>query len=194
MPMVSAPPRPGRWAVLAAGLIALAAPPLAPHATAQDGGSDALGLLLQLDSGAGQAACTPLDQATAEQAVLMHTQILVASLACGEVYADYRDRDLLQLYQDFTFTHADVLRDAQNELEQVFARNGNPAEQAYDNYRTDLANQENELIERYGTTLYCEIRESRFGSLIDSQPAQFERYALDMARYEIARQGPCTGN
>ena len=127
--------------------------------------------------------CWPQAQWEARQTLQIHTELMVASLTCPQAY---RGGDLYQQYRQFTVTHADSIRRAQQRLETAVG-----GQQAFDLYRTDLANAEAQLVAELSIGTYCAMRESRFRSLIDTSPASFEGYVQELAARHRLRQGNC---
>jgi len=159
--------------------------------TGDSGRDDALSALESLGAmmppTAPDGGCLPREDMMARQVIELHTQLLVASLACGEVYGD---DDLQHRYRVFTAEHADRIRDAQGRIERSLGT-GEEAERLFDTYRTNLANAEAQLIQERSRGTYCLMRQSRFNSLIDSAPDAFDSYAEELAVRARLRAGGC---
>lgn len=123
----------------------------------------------------GDLACRSERDAVADRVFRLHTQLMVASLACGDQYGD---AEAYSRYRLFTQEHADLLRRSQTTLEGGFSGNG---ERAFDDYRTRLANSESSLIIASSTPSYCRMRRARFESLLLTNPAVFPDYARELA-------------
>ena len=123
----------------------------------------------------GDLACRSERDAVADRVFQLHTQLMVASLACS---AEYDDEQSYDRYRLFTQKHADLLRRSRATLENALP--GNP-EEAFDVYRTELANSESNLINAFSTLSYCRMRQARFESLIHINPDVFPSYARELA-------------
>ncbi len=163
-------------------------------AAAQTGGSDqdnamsalqSLRSMVPMEPPAG--GCLSQEDMMARQVIELHTQLLVASLACGDVYGD---SDLHHRYRVFTAAHADRILDAQQRIERSMGT-GEEAARLFDTYRTNLANAEAQIIQERSRGTYCMMRQSRFDSLIDAPPDSFDSYADELARRARLRQGGC---
>ena len=127
--------------------------------------------------------CLSQEQLEARQALQIHTELMVASLTCPQAY---RSGDLYQQYRSFTVTHADRIRQAQRRLEAAIG-----GQQAFDLYRTDLANAEAQLVAELSIGTYCAMRQSRFNSLIAATPDGFDGYVEEVAARQRLRLGNC---
>ena len=152
-----------------------------------EAGSPSLSLLRSMTPAPEPTACISRAQAKAEQVMLMHTELMVTSLACDVAYGD---PDLYQRYGQFTVTHEEALRTAQQVLERELG-GGDAGAQAFDLYRLDLGNAEGRRLSEWSVERYCRVRQSRFDTLIGSRPEQFEGYVTDLAGRVMARQIGC---
>jgi len=123
----------------------------------------------------GDLVCRSESDAVADIVFRLHTQLMVASLACA---AHYEDERAYQKYRLFTQQHADLLRQSQARLQSSLP--GDP-QTAFDAYRTGLANSESTLINASSTPSYCRMRRSRFESLVLTNPDEFPDYARELA-------------
>ncbi len=123
----------------------------------------------------GDLVCRSESDAIADFVFKLHTQLMVASLACG---GHYGDEGAHQKYRSFTQHHAELLRRSQQRLRASLP--GDP-EKAFDAYRTGLANSESSLINTSSTPSYCRMRQARFESLIVTNPEEFPNYARELA-------------
>ena len=169
--------------VAAATAVAQDAPPAAE-------GSSALDALLRVAPPEQSGQCMTRQQSIAEQVMRVHTELLVTSLACDEPYPE---DELLTGYYAFTMQHATAILDAQGELEQMMLGFGEEPQQAFDTYRTVMANGEVQILERWGTSTYCDMRRSRFDTLMAADEDAFNAYTLDLGLRAYSRQGGCGG-
>ena len=126
---------------------------------------------------------------TARQVIHLHTQLMVASLACAGPYGD-DPTALYNQYRQFTNDHVDAILAAQSEIETGFTAAGaGPA--AYDEFRTEQANDEAQMINNLGLARYCAMREARVGTLLSIAPSEFVGYAEALAQRARAGQTQC---
>ena len=136
------------------------------------------------------AQCMTRQQSIAEEVMRVHTELLVTTLACDEPYPE---EELLRSYYAFTMRHATAILDAQGELEQMMRGFGEDPERAFDTYRTVMANGEVGVLERWGTSTYCEMRRSRFDTMMAADEDAFNAYTLDLGLRAYSRQVGCGG-
>jgi hypothetical protein len=165
----------GMAAVLAAGLTGWAAP-----GQAQDGDQgSALEAVRSLQDALGApergGECPPRAQALAHQVIALHTQLMVTSVACADIYGE---PDLHAQYRVFTAEHADRIRDSQQRIQRTLG--GEASVEALDQYLAEMANDEAAVIQQRSLALYCAMRNSRFHSLIDASPESFGNYAEEL--------------
>ncbi len=136
--------------------------------------------------GGGAGDCPPAPVARARQVLELHTQLLVASLACE---AHYGEEELYRRYEDFSFTHEARLERAQEVLIDAFAAVGETDPAALDDYRTEIANAETRLMNELEQGRYCRARRARFDTLIGSDPQFFEEYVEALTARSLSRSG-----
>ena len=128
--------------------------------------------------------CPPRDQAMAHKVIELHTQLMVTSLSCADIYSE---PDLHAQYRVFTDVHAGLIRDSQQRIQRALG--GDAAVDALDQYLAEIANDEALVIQQRSRALYCAMRNSRFHSLIDASPASFDNYAEELALRDRVRAG-----
>ena len=128
-------------------------------------------------------ACPPRDQALAHKVIELHTQLMVTSVACADIYGE---PDLHAQYRVFTAAHADRIRDSQQRIQRLLDR---ADDAALDQYLSEMANSEALVIQQRSLALYCAMRNSRFHSLIEASPDSFGAYARDVTLREQVRAG-----
>lgn len=141
-----------------------------------------LDALERATGGEGPRTCYSRQEARAYEAMRVHTELMVAGLTCAEVYGM---GDTYALYQNFTEAHSEFLAASQRTIEM---RDG---DRGYDAYRTVIANEETRLLSRWGATLYCFSRRSRFTSLIYAAPQSFRDYVEELAGRLLISQRGC---
>jgi len=174
----------GMAAVLAAGLMGWSAPGQAQEAD-QDSALDAV-RSLQNALGAPERGgeCPPRAQALAHQVIALHTQLMVTSVACADIYGE---PDLHAQYRVFTSEHADRIRNSQQRIQRTLG--GEEAVEVLDQYLAEMANDEAAVIQQRSVALYCAMRNSRFHSLIDASPDSFGNYAEELTMRARVRAG-----
>ena len=169
-----------RLALIATVAAAVLVPPAAHGQSAEGDASRAMELLGAVGALPRPSVCAEAEEATAaRQIIRLHTELMVASLACAEAYGWPRD-DLYVAYRQFTVDHADAILAAQIEVEGEFGT-GDDGERLFDGYRTLRANEEAGLLNTYGLGRYCAMRRARFDTLMAASPAEFEGYADALA-------------
>lgn len=132
----------------------------------------------------GGGICPPRDHAIAHKVIELHTQLMVTSVACADIYGE---PDLHAQYRVFTAAHADRIRDSQQRIQRLLG--DADSVEALDHYLSDMANSEALVIQQRSLALYCAMRNSRFHSLIDATPDSFGAYARDVTLRERVRLG-----
>ena len=128
--------------------------------------------------------CPPRDQAMAHKVIELHTQLMVTSVTCADIY---EEPDLHAQYRVFTAEHADLIRVSQQRIQRALGGDG--AVEALDHYLAEMANVEALVIQQRSLALYCAMRNSRFHSLIDASPNSFDNYAEELALRDRVRAG-----
>jgi len=156
----------------------------------ETGARAALGALNEaLPNPAGDSQCLPEPAAHADQMMRLHTELMLASLACGE---NWGSDQLYVQYADFTYRMQTMLEDGLAEMRQHFTRQGeSDSLAAFDRYRTAIANEEAQELRDLGTVTYCNMMSYRFDSLIDARPDQFEDYVADVTGRLLSRVSVC---
>jgi hypothetical protein len=171
--------------------ISLALSPPAAHAqdaTAETpAGSTALDTLQNVLPSPEVGECPSRREAEADQVIKMHTQLMVASLVCDELYGD---PELHNRYRAFTAKNAEVVLDAQTMLERRLG-DGEDGVRLFDEYRTRLANVEADIVAEQSTAVYCAMRRSRFDTLIDAPPEWFTGYVGAVTARELFARPDC---
>ncbi|WP_051340704.1 hypothetical protein [Azospirillum halopraeferens] len=104
-------------------------------------------------SASGRPACYSRAEHAAEQAIRMHTELMVIGLTCQSVAAA---ENPFGKYQDFTIKHRAFISDQEKVLIEHFRKTarGNPT-RAFDSFRTELANEISRRSAIVGTNIYC---------------------------------------
>lgn len=119
-------------------------------------------------------ACMTEDEIAAEQAIRLHTAMMVTGLTC---HGFYREPTLFDRYQEFSFEHAGRLGAAQDTIGQFLARyrSGN-RDRLYDTYQTQVANAESRLVADASAPTYCRLRHDQYYTASDFTEADFSAF------------------
>lgn len=121
--------------------------------------------------------CVNDDIITAEQFVLLHTEMMVAGLTCA---AAFNDQAAFGAYQNFTTAHADRIRRVQTQVGNFLARHqrGNGA-RLFDTYRTEMANDESQVVIAMSPTEYCRAMHEQYYQVAQLNPQQLDSYLTE---------------
>lgn len=116
-------------------------------------------------------ACMTEDEIAAEQAIRLHTAMMVTGLTC---HGFYREPTLFDRYQQFTFDHEGRLGAAQDTISRFLARyqSGNRS-RLYDTYQTQVANAESRLVADASAPTYCRLRRDQYYTAAEFTEAEF---------------------
>lgn len=119
-------------------------------------------------------ACMTEEEMAAEQAIRLHTSMMVTGLTC---HSFYREPTLFDRYQQFTFEHQGRLGDAQDTIGRFLARyrSGN-RDRLYDTYQTQIANAESRLVADASAPTYCRLRRNQYYTAADFTQADFDAF------------------
>lgn len=119
-------------------------------------------------------ACMTEDEMAAEQAIRLHTSMMVTGLTCHNFY---REPALFDRYQQFTLDHQGRLGAAQDTIGRFLARyrSGN-RNRLYDTYQTEVANAESRLVAAATAPTYCRLRRDQYFTATDFTQADFDAF------------------
>ncbi len=119
-------------------------------------------------------ACMTEEEMAAEQAIRLHTSMMVTGLTC---HGFYREPALFDRYQQFTVEHQRRLGNAQNTIAGFLARyrSGN-RNRLYDTYQTQVANAESRLVADATAPTYCRLRRDQYYTAADFTQADFDAF------------------
>lgn len=121
--------------------------------------------------------CVNDDMITAEQFVLLHTELMVAGLTCASAF---NDQAAFGAYQNFTTAHANRIRQVQTQVGNFLARHqrGNGA-RLFDTYRTEMANDESQVVIAMSPNEYCRAMHEQYYQVAQLNPQQLDAYLSD---------------
>lgn len=98
-------------------------------------------------------ACYSRSESAAEQLIRLHTEMMIAGLACKDVVPE---KAPFAKYQEFTVKNRPAISKAEGELMSHFRRTGKGnATNQFDTYRTEVANEVSRRAAIIGTDNYC---------------------------------------
>ncbi len=133
--------------------------------------------------GQGPQTCFTRQEALAIETQRVYAELLVSALACERSYGL---EDGYEAYVLFSERHQGLLIETQGTLERYLG-----SQAAFDSYSTRLANEQTQALSDHGTTRYCNIHRSRFGSLIAAEPGSVRDYMEELAGRLLSRQRGC---
>jgi hypothetical protein len=147
----------------------------------------ALALLMPVTA---TAACYDADQAAAEAAVRIHSEIMVTALTCQ--YSQTTGDDLRNVYVAFGQKHNARLRRAEQTLIDYYQKQGRGGVAGLDKLRTMLGNEYAERIAIRDPKQYCAQMEDNVVAVGQWTPAEFEQAILRAAAASPATQPVCS--
>jgi len=138
---------------------------------------------------AANAACYNAEQAAAEAAVRIHSEIMVTALTCQ--YSQTTGDDLRNIYVAFGKKHNDRLRRAEQTLIDYYQKQGRGGVAGLDKLRTVLGNEYAERIAMKDPKEYCAQMENNVVAVGQWTPAEFEQAILRAASASAATQPVC---
>lgn len=101
------------------------------------------------------ASCYTPSEAAAEQALRLHSELLVIGLNCQNI-KQAGGEDTYRKYKDFTQKHADLLEAYEDRLIRHFKKHGSHSpEKDLDSLRTDLANDLAQVVADVRPDVFC---------------------------------------
>ncbi|NNG03662.1 MAG: hypothetical protein HKM95_06115 [Inquilinus sp.] len=134
-------------------------------------------------------SCLSEEEIAAEQAMRLHTALMVTGLTC---HGFYREPTLFGQYQTFTTDHDDRLGGAKRTMGAfLFRYEGGSRDRLLDTYQTRLANAESRLLADASAPTYCRLRRDQFTAAMDFTADDFESYVTLMVERHRARYRVC---
>ncbi|AWK89072.1 hypothetical protein [Azospirillum thermophilum] len=144
-------------ASLLTAFVAVSALPAAAAAPAKSAPAKAAATKASASKSTGKAsakpqACYNRNEHAAEQALRMHTEMMVVGLTCRDVYPEEKPYDL---YQNFTIKNRATLSSSEATMIDYFRKHGGNGTKQFDTYRTELANEVSRRAAVIGRGEYC---------------------------------------
>jgi hypothetical protein len=134
-------------------------------------------------------ACYSAAEYDAEQAVRLHTELMVIGLTCNAIEAD---RKLFAKYQQFTTKNRTSLLNWEKILIGHFGQTGksNPTRQ-FDDFRTVVANEVAQRSALLTPPVFCQTHSDIVDKALSLSDAELKRYVSEGKSGEIGIAPPC---
>jgi hypothetical protein len=136
-----------------------------------------------------KSACYSAAEYDAEQAVRLHTELMVIGLTCNAIEAD---RKLFAKYQQFTTKHRTSLMNWEKVLIGHFRQTdkGNPTRK-FDDFRTVVANEIAQRSALLTPPVFCQSYSDIVDRALSLSDSDLKRYLSESKSGEIAIAPPC---
>jgi hypothetical protein len=136
-----------------------------------------------------KSACYSAAEYDAEQAVRLHTELMVIGLTCNSIEAD---RKLFAKYQQFTTKNRTSLMNWEKVLIGHFSQTGksNPTRQ-FDDFRTVVANEIAQRSALLTPPVFCQTHSDIVDQALSLSDAELKRYLSEGKSGEIGIAPPC---
>ncbi|WP_155888765.1 hypothetical protein [Inquilinus limosus] len=106
--------------------------------------------------------------------VKLQTEMMVTGLSCKE---EYNDPTIFRTFSQWVVNNDDRILDTQDKLGKLLAKynKGNGA-RLFDTYRTKMANDESQRMQRMTQVAYCLARKDQFAEVVKYTPQQLDDY------------------
>lgn len=141
-------------------------------------------------SGQAFAACYSNEEIEAEQALRIHSELMVIGLNCQHMIHD--KGNLYILYREFTRKHGSLIRGYEQKLINFYSRQGysNPEGQLH-NLRTKLANAVSQDVARTRPDLFCRRYADRIPQAMQMSGGDVKRWAATSFPGKMLSQPTC---
>jgi len=147
-----------------------------------------LSLMLLFAVPAFAADCYDAEQAQAEAAIRIHSEIMVTALTCQY---DSQAHSLTDMYVAFGKMHNERLRRAEQTVINYYQKKNGAGVARLDKLRTALGNEYAERIAKYDPTTYCGKMADNVTAAGSWTPAQFEEAIVRAAASSSATDPLC---
>ncbi|WP_225770190.1 hypothetical protein [Inquilinus sp. Marseille-Q2685] len=106
--------------------------------------------------------------------VKLQTEMMVTGLSCKE---EFNDPIIFRTFSQWVVNNDDRILDTQDKLGKLLAKynKGNGA-RLFDTYRTKMANDESQRMQRMTQAAYCLARKDQFAEVVKYNPQQLDDY------------------
>ncbi len=135
-----------------------------------------LALLLSVIVGSVRAeACYTAREFEAEQAIRIHSELMVIGLTCIKMP---EGQQLYDKYQRFTLKNADMIGGYEKDLINYYSKEGSTdPEKKFNTLRTNMANDISNKAISMSTVTFCQKYSSHIDQALDMDQAKFRRWA-----------------
>lgn len=133
------------------------------------------------------SACYTQEEFEAEQAIRLHTEMMMVGLTCRNVVPG---KDLFQNYGAFTSKHRTSIQQAEKVLQAHFRKRGGGAHQ-FDTFRTELANHSSRRAATLTSQHYCDYLAPNALAAPDVPPEQIRKLVSDDAVLRLSSRPLC---
>ncbi len=124
-----------------------------------------------------EGACFTQAEAVAEQAIRIHSELMVIGLNCQHM-TPAGQKNLYQSYREFTATHSGLFAQYETTMIDFYRRAGSPApEQALNAMRTDFANKIALDVAKMRPDRFCKHYMPRIQRVSTMQRADIQKWA-----------------
>lgn len=142
--------------------------------------------------GVGGRQCYTPEEAEAEQAIRIHSELMVIALNCQHM-TPRGWKNFYQQYQEITNRNANLIGNYENILISYFAVAGRSnAELAFHDMRTNFANKVSTDAARMRPDIFCSNYAPRLPKVDKMTEADLRSWARDAARTQASSHQPCT--
>lgn len=106
--------------------------------------------------------------------VKLQTEMMVTGLSCKE---EYRDPIIFRTFSQWVVNNDDRILETQDKLGRLLGKysKGN-GQRLFDTYRTKMANDESQRMQRMTQVAYCLARKDQFAEVVKYNPQQLDEY------------------
>lgn len=106
--------------------------------------------------------------------VKLQTEMMVTGLSCKE---EYNDPIIFRTFSQWVVNNDDRILDTQDKLGRLLGKYGKGnGQRLFDTYRTKMANDESQRMQRMTQTAYCLARRDQFAEVVKYNPQQLDEY------------------
>jgi hypothetical protein len=106
--------------------------------------------------------------------VKLQTEMMVTGLSCKE---EYNDPIIFRTFSQWVVNNDDRILDTQDKLGRLLGKyNKGNGQRLFDTYRTKMANDESQRMQRMTQVAYCLARKDQFAEVVKYTPQQLDDY------------------
>jgi hypothetical protein len=136
------------------------------------------------------ASCYSAEEAEAEQAIRIHSELMVIGLNCQHM-TPRGQQNFYSQYRAITNRHADLFSNYENTLVNYFSKNGGNAERKVHDLRTSFANRVSTDAANMRPDVFCSNYVRRLKQVNRMSRAELQQWAATAAMSEPLTQATC---